>query len=95
MTSYCLKPHWLQNLAQETLGPFVVWGSEELFWGGFLHDVSFIEEDDRVSHFPGKTHFMGDYQHGHAALGQFFHYIKTAIILVGEVGSSNASHLVA
>ncbi len=43
---------------------------EDLLRGALLFNTALVHEYDLVRHFIGKTHFVGDQQHGHALLRQ-------------------------
>ena len=62
----------MQNLAQEQFRPLAFGAFEEFLGGVLLDDLALIHENYPVSHLLGKSHFVGDAQHGHAALGQQF-----------------------
>ena len=56
----------MQDLAQEQLRAFVLRMLEESLWLVDLDDLSIGHEYDPIGHLPGKTHFVGDDQHGDA-----------------------------
>ena len=66
----------MQNLAQEQFRPLAFGAFEEFPGGILLDDLALIHENYPVSHLPGKSHFVGDAQHGHAALGQINHDLE-------------------
>ncbi len=44
--------------------------------GSLLHNWPIVHEKDPVRHLAGKAHLVGDYQHGHALLGQLLHHVQ-------------------
>ena len=54
-----------QDLAQEILGPVFFGIVKDFLRATFFNDDSAIHEDDTVSYFLGKAHFVGDDNHGH------------------------------
>src|SRR5258708_38532463 len=63
----------MQNLAGEQLGALVLGVGEELLGLVLLDDLAAIHEDHAVSHGAGKTHLVGDTDHGHALAREFDH----------------------
>src|SRR5215468_11313608 len=63
----------MQNLAEEQFRPFVLRMGKKFLRLVRLDDLPGIHEDDAVRNLPGKPHFVGDAQHGHAFLGEFDH----------------------
>ena len=65
-----------QNLTKEQFSSLGLWITKEGFRFVLLNNLAFIHKDDAVCNLAGKTHFVGDTKHGHAAFGQFNHGIK-------------------
>src|SRR5690606_12044360 len=63
----------VQDLAEEQLRALVPRVGEECLGAVLLDDLPLVHEDHPVRHLPGKAHFVGDADHGHAALGERDH----------------------
>ena len=66
----------LQDLTQEQTTTIRLRIVKELFRRIFFNNLAFIHEDNAVSHFACKTHFVGYTQHSHTFFGQFDHYVQ-------------------
>ena len=60
----------VQDLAKEVLGTVGLGVGEERLRIYVFNNLSVSHEDDAVSHLAGKTHLVGDHDHGHAGRGQ-------------------------
>jgi hypothetical protein len=49
---------------------------EDGFRGPLLHDDAAIDEQDTIGDVAGKSHFMGDHDHGHAVVRKLAHHGK-------------------
>ena len=74
---YSYKPEYVkieqerfldENLIQKILCPGIFRIFEKTNISPPFNDLSLIHEDDLISHFPGESHLMGDYNHGHPTL---------------------------
>jgi len=68
----------IQKRRQEGAGTVVLGPCKNVFWCPFLDDHAAIHEDNPVGCFTGKCHFVGDYDHCHAALAQLAHDVQHA-----------------
>ena len=68
-----------QNGTQKCLGSFALGLGEEGVRRALFDHTAFIHEDDPVRNPPGKTHLMGDHDHGHAFPGQIGHNLKDLV----------------
>ena len=59
------------HTCQKLAGAFAFWCGEEGFGVGRFDDAAFVHEDDAVSNFAGKPHFMGYDEHAHAFMSEF------------------------
>ena len=64
-----------EDLLQKVLKPGALRVVEDLVGGAFLYHFTAVHEDYALAYFTGKTHFMGDYDHGHAGFGKLCHYL--------------------
>jgi cysteine synthase A len=65
-----------QDLTEEQPGPCMPRIGEELRRRIGLDDLAVVHEHDAIGHFPGKAHFVGYHQHGHAFLGKIDHGVE-------------------
>src|SRR3954452_8184572 len=65
-----------EDLAKDLLGASVLRIAEESVGHTFFDDLPFSHEDDTVGNLAGKTHFMGDANHGHAVVGEANHRVE-------------------
>jgi hypothetical protein len=56
--------------SQERLGSFVLGMIQHVFRRPPFDDVALIHEDHAVGDLAGKSHFMGDHDHGHPRFGE-------------------------
>ena len=61
---------------QEVLGAFLCRVDENRFRRPLFQYFAARQEQHPVGHGVGKAQFMGDNQHGHAFIGQFFHGLQ-------------------
>ena len=66
----------MQNLIQEQFGPIVLRVVEEVIWRGLLDYFTLVHKDHPIGHSPGKAHFMGHAEHGHAVFSQADHGVE-------------------
>src|SRR3546814_9661116 len=60
----CLRHRLMQYLAKEQLGAFVLRIIEERIRRVLFNNFTLIHENNAISHFAGKAHFMGHTYHG-------------------------------
>src|SRR6185312_17078514 len=65
-----------ENFLQEAARPVAGWIGEHHFGRTVLDNLATIDEDHAVADFSGESHFVGDGEHRHAALGQLSHDIE-------------------
>ncbi len=63
-------------LAQEKLGTIMLGIFKKLFWCVSFDNATEIHEHDPVGHTLGKTHFVGNHDHGHAFLCKINHDVQ-------------------
>ncbi len=68
-----------QDLTQEKARSFVLGLGKKKFGGLVFEDPAFVHEDDPCRDPMGKTHLMGDHDHGHAFAGQVRHHIEDLV----------------
>src|SRR5271155_5242810 len=69
--------HALMNyLLKKKPRPLVLRIAEEFLWLVDFHDLSVVHEDDAVGDLPGKTHLVGDNEHGDAVAGELDHGVE-------------------
>src|SRR5690606_23452507 len=66
--SRCFQASRLDDALKELLGTWVLGVAEELVGFALLDDAAAIKEADAVGDFASEAHFVGDDDHGHAAL---------------------------
>src|SRR5660397_123925 len=66
----------LEDYAEKTLSALFLRRADYLPGRAFFYDQAFIHEDQTSTYFSCKTHLVGDYQHGHAFVGQVFHHFQ-------------------
>ena len=66
----------VEDLAQEKLGSFVLGVFEKFTRWLFFDDLATVHENDTVRNRRGEAHFVGNYQHGHAAFSELDHDIE-------------------
>ena len=49
---------------------------EDLIRAALLNDLSIFHENNTVAHFTGKSHLMGNADHGHTGFGQILHDLQ-------------------
>ncbi len=62
--------------------------TEDLLGRALLDQFALIEHHHTVGHLAGKTHFVGDHDHGHAFFGQFLHHLQHFTRSEGEFGAA-------
>src|SRR5579864_733417 len=65
-----------KDLAKELPGVRVLRIAEERVGRAFFDDLSFSHEDDTIGNLAGKTHLVGDANHGHPIVGEPDHRIE-------------------
>ncbi len=65
----------LQNFGEKVLQARGFGICEEFFGFCLLHDHASVEEEDLVSHFTGKAHFVRDDDHRHLFFREAFHHL--------------------
>ena len=63
-------------MSEEFPGTFVLGIDEDLRGSALFSDDAVLEIEDPVPHISGKTHLVGDDDHGHAVLGKLLHDLK-------------------
>jgi hypothetical protein len=81
----------LQDLRQKNLGALAARLAEELGRGGVFDDLAPVHEHHAVGHPARKPHFVRDYHHRHAFLGERHHDVEH---LVDHLGIERGGGLV-
>jgi hypothetical protein len=66
----------IDNLAEKQGGSVVFWVIEKCLRIILFDNLTLIHENHTIGNRPGKTHFVGDAEHGHAGAGQINNNIK-------------------
>ncbi len=66
----------MKNLSDKSPGSFGSRLSKKLLRCSLFDDFTLIHKNDPIRQLPGKTHLLGDTDHGHATAGQLHQNVK-------------------